>query len=167
MLTDLVKSFLMAFVWITPIMMLVLRGVVSGLLGMLPNVAPVILVCGLMGWLGTPLDIASILTVSIALGIAVDDTLHFLTWFVRSKRVGASHADAVCDSIDRCGSAMVQTTMICCSAMLVFCPTEFLPTGKFAILISLMLIAAVAGDLVLLPAFLASRIGHWISPTEQ
>ncbi len=161
--SDLSQSFAMAFMLITPIMMLVLGSFWGGLLAMLPNVAPVALVFGAMGWLGVPLDIASILTASVALGIAVDDTLHFTTWFRRGRIQQAGAAvGATQFAFEKCAAAMLQTTCICCAAMLVFVPTEFIPTRKFAILMSVMLAAAVVGDLILLPALLSSRLGRWI-----
>ena len=57
---------------------------------MIPSVLPVVLVFGCMGWLEFRLDVAGILTASVALGIAVDDTLHFVSWFMRVRRSGAS-----------------------------------------------------------------------------
>jgi predicted RND superfamily exporter protein len=165
--SDLAYSFAMAFLLITPIMMLVLRSWSGGLLAMLPNVAPVALVFGAMGWMNIPLDIASILTASVALGIAVDDTLHFITWFRRGRSQGDTVTGATRFAFDKCASAMLQTTCICGAAMLVFIPTEFIPTRKFAILMSLMLAAAVVGDLILLPALLASRLGRWIYRTPN
>lgn len=161
--SDFSQSFAMAFFLIAPIMMLVVGSFGGGLLAMLPNVAPVALVFGVMGWIGVPLDIASILTASVALGIAVDDTLHFTTWFRRGlKQPGGTAHQATEFAFDKCAAAMLQTTCISCSAMLVFLPTEFIPTRKFAILMSVMLAAAVLGDLILLPALLASRLGRWI-----
>ncbi len=161
--SDFSQSFAMAFLLIAPIMMLVVGSFGGGLLAMLPNVAPVALVFGVMGWIDVPLDIASILTASVALGIAVDDTLHFTTWFRRGlKQPGGTAHQATEFAFDKCAAAMLQTTCISCAAMLVFVPTEFIPTRKFAILMSVMLAAAVLGDLILLPALLASRLGRWI-----
>ncbi len=182
--TDLRASFAMAFLLITPMMMLVLQSMWGGLLAMLPNVAPVAIVFGSMGWLGIPLDIASILTASVALGIAVDDTLHFCTWFRRARSRTHSDSRQVADNkleqlsrqpadgatvsaatqfaFEKCAVAMLQTTCICCAAMLVFIPTEFIPARKFAILMSIMLATALIGDLLLLPALLCSRLGRWV-----
>jgi predicted RND superfamily exporter protein len=159
LLRDLAKSFLLAFAIITPVMMVIMRSVFAGLLAMIPNLAPTALVFGVMGWWGIPLDIASILTASVALGIAVDDTLHFITWFSRNLARGLSTRVAVTHAYSKCAPAMIQTTLICCAAMLVFLPTDFLPTRKFAILMTFMLCGALIGDLVLLPAILSSPLG--------
>ncbi len=81
LLGDLVESFFLAFGVIALVMMITLRGIRSGLLAMVPNVFPAVTLFGLMGWLKIPIEIGSIMTASAAMGIAVDDTFHFLTWF--------------------------------------------------------------------------------------
>ena len=105
LLHDLIGSFTTAFLLITPVMMVIVRSFWGGLVLMIPNVLPVVLVFGLMGWLAVPLDVASILTASVALGIAVDDTLHFLIWYQRGKQAGGSAQQAAAEAIRRCGSA--------------------------------------------------------------
>lgn len=162
LLSDLGGSFTAAFLLITPVMMLIVRGLVSGALLMVPNVLPVALVFGSMGWLGIQLDVASILTASVALGIAVDDTLHFMTWFMRSRRKGMNAQAAVQVAIEKCTRPMLNTTFICTGAMLPFFFSDFLPTSKFALLMILILAGAILGDLILLPAMLQTKLGEWI-----
>ncbi len=156
LLSDLGNSFLMAFLLITPAMMLITRSLFVGALVMIPNVLPVAMVFGCMGLMGVRLDIAGILTASIALGIAVDDTLHFVSWYARAKQAGESTATAILCGYRRCGLAMIETTLISCAAMLPFLFSEFTPTRHFATLMMLMLLGAIVGDLLLLPALLAS-----------
>ena len=156
MLTDLGGSFAMAFLLIVPVMMLIARGVRAGLLLMLPNVLPVAIVFGAMGWLSVKLDVASILTASVALGIAVDDTLHFVTWFLRGRAQGLDPTAAVQQAMAGCARAMLHTSIICTSSMLPFFFSDFLPTSKFALLMILILGGAIVGDLLVLPAMLQS-----------
>ncbi len=155
LLSDLGRSFLMAFVLITPVMMLICRSVIIGGLMMLPNVLPIALTFGAMGWFDVRLEIAGILTASIALGIAVDDTLHFVSWYFRARRNGLSAAEATMFGYERCAVAMFETTIICCSAMLPFLFADFLPTRNFAMLMIVMLTLAIVGDMLFLPALLA------------
>ncbi len=159
LMSDLGTSFMMAFLLITPVMMVVVRGFVAGLLAMIPNVLPVVVVFGMMGWLGVRLDIAGMLTASIAMGIAVDDTLHFLNWFGRARREGATDREAVSVAFDTCARAMLQTTIVSCSAMMPLMLSDFVPTQRFAGLMVMMLCGAVVGDLVLLPALILSPLG--------
>ncbi|MDA1180445.1 MAG: MMPL family transporter, partial [Planctomycetota bacterium] len=81
LLSSLIESTFWSFATITPLMMFVARSVAAGSVVMLPNALPVLVVFGGMGWLGIPVDIGSMMSASIALGVAVDDTIHFLTWF--------------------------------------------------------------------------------------
>lgn len=158
---DLGSSFAAAFLLITPVMMLITRGVFSGLILMVPNLLPVAFVFGCMGWLAVQLDVASILTASVALGIAVDDTLHFISWFLRGRRAGKTPQEAVRLAVGFCARPMFHTTLICTGAMLPFLFSDFIPTRKFAFLMILILNGAILGDLILLPAILQSPLG-WI-----
>jgi hypothetical protein len=163
LLDDLVNSFLLAVLLICPVMMLILRGVISGLLSMIPNTIPAVIVFGGMGWLRIPVDVGAVLTASVALGIAVDDTLHLLTWFARGLQDGLSRTDAIRNAYRRCAGAMIQTTLICGLGLLVLAHSSFVPTQRFAWLILLLLLAALVGDLLLLPALLAGPLGKFFA----
>lgn len=159
LLIDLAISFLTAFVLITPIMMLISRSILGGLLIMIPNVLPISIAFGSMGWLGLELDIAGILTASIALGIAVDDTLHFTCWYMNALHTVRSQLEAVRETFVACAGAMLHTTLIACLSMAPFLFAEFVPTQQFARLMIVILVGAVVGDLVLLPALLLCPLG--------
>lgn len=163
LMTDLGTSFLTAFLLITPVMMLIVGRFWGGLLLMIPNTIPVAVVFGTMGWLGVKLDVASILTASVALGIAVDDTLHFVNWYLRRQDLGDTRSEAVSSAIVACARPMLHTSIICTGAMLPFLFCEFLPTSKFALLMILTLSGAILGDLILLPALLLSPLGTLVS----
>ena len=167
LLTDLGYSFLSAFALITPMMMFIVRGVRGGLLIMLPNVLPVTIAFGCMGWCGFDLDIAGILTASIALGIAVDDTLHFTCWYMDELRSGCSREEAVARTFGGCSNSMIHTTLISCFSMAPFLLAEFIPTQQFAKLMIAMLTGAIVGDLLLLPALLLSPLGKVIHASRS
>jgi uncharacterized protein len=166
-LSDLGYSFCSAFLLITPVMMLTVRSFFGGLLIMLPNVLPVTLAFGAMGWFGWSLDIAGILTASVALGIAVDDTLHFVCWYMRELGQGYQPVEAVRRTFQACARAMIHTSVISCCSMFPFLFASFTPTQQFAKLMIMMLVAALLGDLVLLPALLLSRLGRVIRAPKQ
>jgi hypothetical protein len=156
---DLVRSFLLAFGVIAVVMMLALGSIPAGLLAMVPNLFPAVLVFGYMGWTGRLVEIGSVMTASAALGIAVDDTFHFLTWFGRGSREGMSRHESLVYAFERCAAAMVNTTIICGSGMAIFSLSTFMPVVHFAWLMVALLAAALAGDLILLPAMLAGPAG--------
>ena len=159
LLSDLGSSFTTAFFLITPVMMLIARGVRAGLLIMIPNVLPETIVFGSMAWLGYSIDIAGILTASVAMGIAVNDTLHFVNWYSRRLAAGDTRQEAIADTFSNCAKAMVHTMLISCCSMLPFLLAEFNPTRQFAILMIAMIGSSILGDLVLLPALLLSPFG--------
>ncbi|MCA9172135.1 MAG: MMPL family transporter, partial [Planctomycetales bacterium] len=159
LLDDLFQSFLSAFAVITLIMILLQGGVIAGLISMVPNVFPTLLLFGTMGWLGHDMDIGSVMTASIALGIAVDDTLHFLTFFRRGLQQGLTRRESVRFAYVHCGRAMIQSTIILALGVSVFGLSDFLPTCRFAWMMSASLSAALLGDLVILPALLISPFG--------
>ena len=153
-LEDLTWSFLTAFGLVALVIVIVQRSLWTGMLSMLPNVFPIVVVFGIMGWMDIPLDIGSIMTASVALGIAIDDTLHFLSWFRREKRLDRSCEEAVHAALKHCGRAMIHTTMICGLGLLVFGFSSFIPTQRFAWMMLTLLTTALIGDLLFLPAML-------------
>jgi hypothetical protein len=160
LLDDLFKSFVTAVLLVGIVMMIALRSITCGLLAMLPNVFPTVLLFGSMGLAGRPVDIGSVMTASVALGIAVDGTFHFLKWYVHSLNQGDSRETAIQVAYQRCGRALVQTTIICACGLLVFTLSGFLPARNFAWMLLLMLVTALFGDLVLLPALLSGGLGR-------
>lgn len=159
MLEDLISSFVMAFALIAGVMMVMLRSVPAGLLSMIPNLFPTVLIFGAMGWLGVKVDLGTMINASLALGIAVDDTLHFLTWFRRGIRAGRSRRDAVRLAYERCTRAIIQTTLIGSLGLLVLAFSTFVPSTRFAWMMCTLLTAALIGDLVFLPAILIGPLG--------
>ena len=158
-LRDLMVSFLTAFIIISLIMMCVLRSVQAGIVAMVPNVFPPLVVFGAMGWLDFSIEIGSMMTASVALGIAVDDTLHFLTWYRRGTVEGLSRFASIRHAFEHCAKAMIDTSLICGLGVAPFLFGVFMPTTKFAALLMVMLMTALPGDLILLPAMLAGPVG--------
>jgi len=167
LLKDLRNSFLVAFLLIAVTMMILLRRFTAGLLTMIPNVFPALLIFGVMGLLGIRVDIGAMMTASVAMGIAVDDTSHFLTWFRRGMIQGMSREQAIHFSYRQCATAMLETSLICGLGMLAFSLSSFVPVARFAWLMCTLLFAALAGDLIVLPAMLASPLGARFVPRKK
>ncbi|NQT17553.1 MAG: MMPL family transporter [Planctomycetes bacterium] len=160
LLRGLMRSFCLAFALIAVVMVCLLRSIWAGSLAMLPNVFPALVTFGCMGWIARPVDVGAMMTASVALGIAVDDTLHFLTWFRRGRLRGETRAEAIIEAYQRCAPAMTQTTLITGPALLVFYLSSFQPVSQFGLLMFILLAAALVGDLIFLPALLATRFGE-------
>ena len=89
-----------------------------GLVAVLPNTFPMLTVFGLMGWFGYKLDTTTLMTAPIIIGIAVDDTIHFLTHYRLSLLRGASITEAISSTLREVGQAIVFTTLILMSIFL-------------------------------------------------
>ena len=161
LVNDLFSSFLSALVLITLIMMLVERGVAAGLVSMIPNFFPVVLLFGLLGWIGRPMDIGSIMTASIALGMAIDGTLHYLTFYRRDILKTDSPDSATHAAYAHCAAAMTESTVVCGFGLMPFALSEFLPTSRFPWMILWLIWVALIGDLLVLPALLLSPLGRF------
>ncbi len=126
---------------------------------MLPNVLPVILVFGGMGLLGMKVDIGSMMTASVAMGIAVDDTIHFLNWYRDALRQGLDRTNAIRETYRRVAKAMLQTTLIAGFGLSAFAFSTFTPTQRFGVMMLILLAVALIGDLVL---FRPCWPVHWV-----
>lgn len=163
LLADLFTSYLTALALVAAVMVLALRSVVAGLLAMIPNVFPTVTLFGAMGWLGWPVGIGTVMTASVALGMAVDGTFHFIKWFRHEVARGRQPEEAAGHAFQHCGRALVQTTVICASGLLIYVFSDFLPARSFAWVLLILLVAAMIGDLVVLPALLSGRLGRLVT----
>jgi len=139
--------------------MVVLKSPGSGLLSMIPNLFPVVVVFGVMGWMGVLVDIGTMMTASVALGVAVDDTIHYLTWFRDGLNQGWDRKRSALWAYERCATAMTQTTLIGGFGLSVFAFSSFTPTQRFGVLMLTILAVALVGDLIFLPALLTGPFG--------
>ncbi len=167
LLRGLFASFLLAFAIIGLTVAVLLRSLPAALVLMLPNILPALIIFGAMGWLGFVVDVGAMLTASVAMGIAVDSTLHYLNWFQLALKAGATKDEAIVDAFTRCSGALVQTTAITALSLMVFFFTSFQPVAQFGLLMCLMLVAALIGDLFLLPAVMGTRIGKVFMPKAK
>ena len=160
MFTDLANSFVLAFVVITPIVMLLTGGIWSGLIAMVPNVFPALAFFGSLGWLGIEIDTGTILTACVGLGIAVDDTLHYIHEYVRIRKTEKLNRTlGAFSAVSSCVRPMSYTTIICTIGLSVFIFSEFLPAQNFAIAICFLLGLALICDILFLPALIIGPLG--------
>ncbi|MDB4481276.1 hypothetical protein N9049_02445, partial [bacterium] len=182
LLESLIQSIGLAFIMISVVMMILLRdwrspvgpgnllNVRGGMAAMLPNVFPVVVIFGFMGhmnnWFGGSVDsflvdIGSMMTASVAMGVAVDDTIHFLNWYRNALAQGYRRKEAIKVAYSRVATAMTQTTLIGGLGLAAFALSTFTPTQRFGVLMLFLLAAALVGDLIFLPAILAGPLGKF------
>ncbi len=154
LLHDLSVSFGTAFVFVTLLMIAMLRDLKLGLIAMLPNLLPIALVLGYMGWTQLPIDLNSLLVASIALGIAVDDTVHFLHHFRAAHRRTGDVESGIERAVHTAGRAMVITSIILVTGFLVFLFASTNASMRFGLLTAITIICALVVDMTILPATL-------------
>lgn len=164
LLNSLVESTFWSFLTITPIMMFVSRSFAAGLVAMLPNVLPVLVIFGAMGWMGVPLDIGSMMTASIALGVAVDDTIHYLARYREDLDHYGDRNQAIVATYQHCAIPTMQAALISGLGLSVFAFSTFTPTQRFGWLMLTILVAGVISELIMLPALLAGPLGRVFQP---
>lgn len=160
LLSDLVVSFLLALLLIYLALLAMLRNPWAALLALLPNALPAVLVFGGLGWLGIKAELGGVMTASVALGIAVDDTLHLLHQFHQALASGMQRRAAVIAAYRRCRRSIVQTSLVIAGGMFVFAFSSFVPVSRFAWLLLLMLGVALVANLGLMTAILYSPLGQ-------
>ncbi len=151
------ESFAMAFGIITLVMLVSLKSAKSGLIAMIPNLTPICIVFGTLGWIGFPVDIGTMMSGSIALGIAVDGTFHFLVRYQEQYNQQHDSRMSARIALLQTGPPILQATIITSIGMLALTFSSFGPTVRFGFLMATMLAAALIGDLVLLPSLLYLR----------
>jgi len=153
------ESYVLAFGVIGLLMILVIGDLRLGLLSMLPNVLPILVAMGVMWAAGLPLDMFTILIGSIAIGLAVDDTIHVLHQFRRYHQETGDVRQAIRKAFRTTGRALMITTLVLSMGFFVFMLATMHNLVRFGFLTGLTLVVALAADLLLVPALLA-----WITP---
>lgn len=153
-----VLSLVLALSGITLLIMIQLRSWVLGVLSLFPNLPPVAVIIGLMGWIAIPLDNVTVFAVAIAIGLAVDDTIHYLTQLKRDIASSASGGRTTQEILEQSYQGIAKTLISTSSTlffgflMLSLTPTQ--PAIYFGFLGAAAILVALWGDLVFLPSLI-------------
>jgi uncharacterized protein len=147
-----INTFALAFVLVLGLIAVMFRSWRAGLLSAVPNLFPLVLVLGVMGWAGISLDLTTIMLAPLLLGLVVDDTVHVLERVLHAREEGESVDDAFVTAVSEVGHAVAITSAVLAAGFL--CPAlgSFRPNFYFAILSCLAICLALLGDLVVFPA---------------
>ncbi len=158
-----VSSFSGAFVTILIVLALLVGSLRLALLGMIPNMLPIAVLLGLMGYWGILLDIGTAMVATVLIGISVDDTVYFLLHYRNARREGADVSRAVRFSFGFSGNAAIFSTLILAAGFSLLGFSNFQSLAYLGILSALAVILAVISELFLLPAVLVigDRVGQW------
>jgi len=149
-----IRGLALAFVIITVMMCLVFRSVKIGFVSMLPNISPVFLALGFMGWAGISLDYTKLLIATIAVGIVVDDTIHFVTRFHHEFDRCGNYQKALACAFESVGRAMIITTLVLVSGFMIFTLSLLKSMQMFGLLISMTVTIALIADFLLMPVLI-------------
>ena len=147
-----VQSLVLAMIVIFAMMFFVFRSMPVGLISIIPNMLPLLINFGIMGWVGIRLDSATSMISAIAIGIIVDDTIHFLHCFGEKFKKDKDYIKAVQYTLLSKGRPIILTSVILCFGFGVVILSKFVPTSYFGLLSTLLIFNALWADLIVLPA---------------
>ena len=143
-----------AMVLISFILIFIFRSIRIGLLSLAPNFIPAIMSFGLWGYLVGHVGIAASVVVAIVFGIIVDDTIHFLSEYLKARREGLSAEEAVRSSFHVVGQALLTTTVVLAAGFMTFATSGFEVSWSLGLLVTMTILLALAADFLLLPTLL-------------
>lgn len=153
------ESIMWAFLLISLCMLYLFRSVRILICSLIPNLIPLMITAGVMGWVGIPLKPSTVLVFSVALGIAIDITIRFLVNYKQElKGKDVSLQQVVIDTIHSTGISIIYTSMVLIAGFVIFCFSGFGGTQALGWLTSLTLVVATITNLILLPALLIDVI---------
>ncbi len=159
LVTSQLYSLVLAFAAITALLMIHLRSVTLGLISLIPNMFPVLTILGAMGWLGISLDTVTVFCAAVALGLAVDDTVHFLKQLrneLKTKGREQTFEQSVHRAYEITAKAMVSTSTVLFFGFVMLLLSPFRPVNSFGVLSSVAIVTALFGDVLFLPSVLLS-----------
>ncbi|MEE8408508.1 MAG: efflux RND transporter permease subunit, partial [Myxococcota bacterium] len=152
---DILTSLITATVVIFLVMMVLFKSLRIGLLSMVPNLIPLAMTIGVMGYGGILLRTSTVIIFSVSLGLAVDDTIHFLVRYRRERAAGLDVEAAVVETMRTTGRAIVYTSFLLIGGFWILILSGFNATRDLGLLGGVTLLSALLADLVVLPALLS------------
>jgi predicted RND superfamily exporter protein len=165
---SLARSYVFAFAVIAPILLLLIGDLRRGVVAVILNLIPIYLVLGLMGWADIPIDVSTLLIGGIVLGLAVDDTIHFMHKFNRYYEDTGDARWAAHETLATTGSALLFTSLILTFGFAVFLASYLTNARWFGLLTSFATVVAFLADVIVGPALmiLVTRSGGRVRATD-
>ncbi len=154
MLGDQWLTFILSTSGIFLMMLIAFRSVPTALITLVPNALPIMVVTGLLGWLGLKINMGGAMIAAVSMGLAVDSSAHYITAFRMFRAEGQSIDQAMRSVHNSVGRAVVFSTLALIVGFTALCLSQFIPTIYFGVLVSLSMIGGMLGNLVILPLLL-------------
>ncbi len=147
------KSIFITVFLISILLIVLFKSFSLGIMSLIPNILPLVIGASIMSFLRIPLDVGSVLVMSVCFGIAVDDTIHFLKAFNQTKGLD-SLEDRLRETMNHVGHALISTTVVLGLSFCAFLLADFTPNFNFGVFTALILMMALITDLLVLPSLL-------------
>ncbi|MDZ7697668.1 MAG: efflux RND transporter permease subunit [Deltaproteobacteria bacterium] len=149
-----VRSLGLTLILVFAIMFLLFMSYKVGIIGILPNCFPIVVSFGVMGWTGIPLSMATSLIATIAIGLAVDDTIHYLVGYNHEFKRDLDKKEALRKTVQHIGRPIIFTTLTISLGFSVLMGSSFKPTAVFGLMMVITMFSALVADLILLPSLM-------------
>jgi len=160
-----VQSLIIAIMLVFICLIFLLRSFVGGLIGLVPIGFTLLVVFGFMGFTGVPLDIATVLVGSIAIGIGIDYSIHFVSRFRKEFKKAGTELEALDKTLETTGKAILINAITVMIGFLVLILANLIPLRRFGILVAITMIGSGFGSITLLPAIIlltkTGFVGDW------
>lgn len=154
LLNDQLRSFLLAAAGVGLGLSIAFRSGWIGLVSMVPNVLPIVVLLGTLGWLGKPVNIGTAMIASVSMGLTVDSTIHYLHTYLHSRRGGSGHTAAAQHAHGHVGLALVLANISLVTGFLVLTLSNFVPLAEFGVLVSMTMLGGLLANVLLMPPLL-------------
>lgn len=152
----------LVFIALTVVLFAIFKSIKIALIAVIPNILTTLVILGVMGWFNIALDLMTITISAIAMGIAVDDTIHYVHRFIEERQTNTADK-AVSNTFDSVGHALLYTTTIIALGFALLSFSDFVPSILFGLLTALAMLVALVTDSTLLPVLL-KRFIHLDKP---
>ncbi len=175
LLTNLITSvlrdqwtcFFVATVGVGLMMTIAFRSLLLAAIALVPNILPILIVMGAMGWMGIKVNLGAAMIAAVSMGLSVDSSIHYIISFRRARLAGQSVTAALADVQQSVGRAMVYSTIALVVGFLVLCSSQFVPTIYFGSLVSLAMLGGLLGNVVILPLLLNMAYGRGATDQDR
>ncbi len=153
-LQDQTRTFVAATLFIAIAIFFAFGSVKLVLIGLLPNILPIVGLLGTLGWLGININLGTAMIAAVSIGLSIDGTIHYLNAYRQNRKSGFSTFGSIRRVQKRIGRAVIYATIALVVGFGSLCTSEFIPTVFFGSLVGLSMLGGLFGNLVLLPVLL-------------
>jgi predicted RND superfamily exporter protein len=146
-----IKTIAVVFGMIFIMFLFIFKSISLSILALIPNTLPSLLILGIMGWMGIPLDLMTITISAIAIGIGVDNAIHYIHRFKSEFQKDSDYMKTMYRSHTSIGLAMFYTSITVALGFLIFALSNFIPSIYFGVFTAIAMLSALLANLTLLP----------------